>query len=92
MLKLKPKYLVQNIYSKVTNISQSSLTFRQYRLLRLGLKTTNTDLAGLNLISFSAKSKHTSNIRCRPIALGGRRPNLKAVLEWSETGLTREVF
>ena len=56
MLKVNPKYLVQEIYSKV---SQSSLTFGQYSLLLLGLKTIHTDLIGLNLISFlMLKSRH----------------------------------
>ena len=59
-LKVKPKYLVQEIYYKIV---RSSLTLGQYSLLFLGLKTIHTDFIGLNLISFlMLKSKHTSNI------------------------------
>ena len=55
-------------------MSQSKLTVGQYSLLLLDLKTTHTDFIGLNIISFlMLKSKHTSNNRCRPMALSARR-------------------
>ena len=73
MLKIKPKYLEQEIYSKML---QPSLTFLQYSLLLLNLNQhIRNYLLKLNLISLGLlmlKSKHTSNIRCKPIALDTR--------------------
>ena len=59
------------MYSKML---LSNLTLGQDNLLFLGLNVTHTDFTGLNIISFhKLKSKHTSNIFCKPIALGAMR-------------------
>ena len=55
-------------------MSQSKLSDGQYSLLLLALKATHTNFMRLNIIScFMLKLKQTSNIRCRPMALGARR-------------------
>ena len=56
-------------------MSQSKLTVRQNSLLLLDLKATHMGFIGLYIISFLMQmSKHTSNIRCRPMAFGGLIP------------------
>ena len=59
------------MYSKML---LSNLTLGQDNLLFLGLNVTHTDFTGLNILSFlKQKSKHTSNIFCKPIALDAMR-------------------
>ena len=59
------------MYSKML---LSNLTLGQENLLFLGLNATRTDFTELNIISFhKLTSKHTSNIFCKPIALGAMR-------------------
>ena len=58
-------------------MSQSKPTVEPYSLLLLDLETTHTGFVGLNIIYFfSLFLKHTSNIHCRPMALGARKTDV----------------
>ena len=54
----------------------SNLILGQDNLLFLGLNATHTDFTGLNML----KLKHTSDIFCKPIALGAMRQILSAYI------------